>query len=240
MTSLELKVANMEFIRYTSKKKRKKVTIYNNNRNRYWCFTIWGISKILGDELTENFINNSNEYIDKVKLGIQSYTDKVFFNNNNVQFIMCGLERGNKREKETKGWHIQSFITFRKKVGFKNVFNTIGLLEHLEPCAGSASQNTAYCKKEKNWICSGELPVNKQGARTDLLYNTTHLNKKKRSFIKEEFGPNGIPKYSIADNSLYDNLDILIKHLKVKKKMYEHILNLKKTAKIGKKFSGGW
>jgi len=86
------------------------------------------------------------------------------------QFLIYQLEVG-----ESKTPHIQGFISFPKDTYFRNVQKILSFLSstpHIETAKGSPLQNRVYCSKAEGRIKGpfefGELPVTRQGRRSDL------------------------------------------------------------------------
>jgi len=78
-----------------------------------------------------------------------------------MQFLICGLEKG---EKGTQ--HLQGYVQFKSRLRLNQV-KVIWPRAHLEVAKGKPSQNVTYCSKEKHVHQHGTLQQG-QGTRNDL------------------------------------------------------------------------
>jgi hypothetical protein len=63
--------------------------------------------------------------------------------------------------------HLQGFLIFKESTRFNAVKELLGDRCHIEGANGSNDQASEYCKKDGDFVESGQIP-NERGARTDL------------------------------------------------------------------------
>lgn len=111
-----------------------------------WCFTI-------------------NNYTDDIETQLHTFYDK------SCSYLLYGREVG-----ESGTPHLQGYFVSSNRYRLNQLKTVPGLhTAHLEIAIADHAKNIAYCSKGGDIVTYGEIPISRQGARTDLASLTDRM-----------------------------------------------------------------